>query len=475
MRFKEFKNIITEGTKGRQADIPSFDEPGYFTVGDSHSNGISDYGRGKTWKALGMDGASAFDSMHLAAIEKIPAGSVVAISLGANDLGKRNEKGTAIPQIVSQVKKIVDAADAKSLQVIYLLPTSTAPNKPQDPKRNELRQALQSAINTTIVDLGEASPNDTMGVHLSPAGYSSIARQISGQYKPKGIGINIGNPNQEPGSPSTKDRIKNDTNLVQGPPYPLEKQEEVKKIQTSLQELGYNVGRTGIDGKYGPFTAAAVAAFKKDYNVEGNGSKFDKQSYDTLAKLQAGQIARVKEPTRSNTTQGAELNIAAMTSVENIDRARNIADDFLGRTLNEDEWKHLIQTTTAESSPNQQEMAQIAAVILNRTRVKYGGKSTVVDIVYAPGQFQPVTGEYNRKTKQWSGPNRNFLTPVNQTRLAQIIDAYIKYLPTADKTFMNFTSANPNAYSGPEGRKFLNKMIASGGEKIGGTIFGTIT
>ena len=49
MRFNEFKTIITEATKGKQADMPSFSEPGYFTVGDSHSNGIGNYGRGNTW------------------------------------------------------------------------------------------------------------------------------------------------------------------------------------------------------------------------------------------------------------------------------------------------------------------------------------------------------------------------------------------------------------------------------------------
>ena len=120
MRFNEFKNLITEAQKGAQASVAQFNEPGYFTVGDSHSNGVGNYGRGKTWKALGMDGASAFDPMHPAAIAKIPSGSVVAISLGANDLGSK-----PIPQIVSQVNKIIGDAKERGLEVVYLLPTAT--------------------------------------------------------------------------------------------------------------------------------------------------------------------------------------------------------------------------------------------------------------------------------------------------------------------------------------------------------------
>jgi len=39
---------------------------------------------------------------------------------------------------------------------------------------------------------------------------------------------------------------------------------------------------------------------------------------------------------------------------------------------------------------------------------------------------------------------------------------------------LNFTSANPAAYKTASGRKFLDKMYASGGTKIGGTVFGTV-
>lgn len=468
MRFNEFRILLTEGNKGVQADEPNFDVPGYFAIGDSHSNGISNYGRGKTWKALGMDGASAISAWHLSQIKKIPKGSVVAISLGANDALSQPPA-----KIVSAVQNVISAAEAQGLSVVYLLPTTatTEKRKGDIEKREAVRTALSSAINVPIYDLGVATAND--GVHHQPGKYSSIGNQIVSDHKVKSTGVKLGPADQEPGAPKVKDRITQSDNLEQGPPYPSDQKDEVIKMQQALQELGYNIGRTGIDGKFGPFTAAAVAAFKKDYSIKSPSSSFSASDFDVLNKINAGQIERVKNVTKVNNS-GAELDIPALTSVENVEKAKKTAEEYLGRTMNDDEWKHLIQTITAESTSNPNEMAQIAGVILNRTRVGYGGKRTVVDVVWAPGQFEPVTGQYNKKTGKWSGPNRNFLTPVGNNRLAQIIDAIIKYLPNSDKEFFNFTSANPAAYSSPGGRKFLDKMIASGGVKIGGTIFGTV-
>jgi len=72
------------------------------------------------------------------------------------------------------------------------------------------------------------------------------------------------------------------TTLVMGPPFPEEDMQEVKKMQAKLEELGYPVGVTGIDGKYGMRTAKAVRAWKMDFRVRG--SAFDMTSSD-LEKL----------------------------------------------------------------------------------------------------------------------------------------------------------------------------------------------
>lgn len=84
---------------------------------------------------------------------------------------------------------------------------------------------------------------------------------------------------QEPNRRSNTDP---DT-LRMGPPYPAELEHTVSIIQNRLEDLGYGVGRHGSDGKYGPATARAIAAFKKDFNISGGGAIFTKSDADRLA------------------------------------------------------------------------------------------------------------------------------------------------------------------------------------------------
>lgn len=84
---------------------------------------------------------------------------------------------------------------------------------------------------------------------------------------------------QEPNRPAESDP----ETLVMGPPYPSELEHTVSIIQNRLEELGYGVGATGSDGKYGPRTARAIAAFKKDFNRPGDGRTFTSADADALA------------------------------------------------------------------------------------------------------------------------------------------------------------------------------------------------
>lgn len=49
------------------------------------------------------------------------------------------------------------------------------------------------------------------------------------------------------------------------------KGEDVKVLQQKLKDLGYDIGRTGVDGKFGLKTAAAVKAFQKNKNLKVDG------------------------------------------------------------------------------------------------------------------------------------------------------------------------------------------------------------
>ena len=47
--------------------------------------------------------------------------------------------------------------------------------------------------------------------------------------------------------------------------------EYVTLLQTKLIQLGYDVGATGADGRYGAKTEAAVKAFQKDHGLVADG------------------------------------------------------------------------------------------------------------------------------------------------------------------------------------------------------------
>jgi len=72
--------------------------------------------------------------------------------------------------------------------------------------------------------------------------------------------------------------------------YPEEEKEQVSQVQHILSVLGYDVGPTGVDGKYGSNTARAVAAFKSDYNIPGGGDVFGEPSLQAIEKLGRGEL-----------------------------------------------------------------------------------------------------------------------------------------------------------------------------------------
>lgn len=81
---------------------------------------------------------------------------------------------------------------------------------------------------------------------------------------------------QEPNRPAQ-------SGLEAGPPYPKEDVDAVRSLQSQLQKLGYSVGSTGIDGKYGPRTTRAVRAFKQENNIKGDGLTISADELKTLA------------------------------------------------------------------------------------------------------------------------------------------------------------------------------------------------
>ena len=96
-------------------------------------------------------------------------------------------------------------------------------------------------------------------------------------------------------STDTNNKTDKDKGVLRsGPPYPKEDEQAVKKLQNLLSNAGYSVGSTGVDGKYGPRTSRAVQAFKKDYNLGGNGFSVDEKALDLLDKVDSGVVPMAK-------------------------------------------------------------------------------------------------------------------------------------------------------------------------------------
>jgi len=102
---------------------------------------------------------------------------------------------------------------------------------------------------------------------------------------------NDGNRGEQEPNKSANDLA---SGLQAGPPYPQEDIAAVKELQKALQSAGYSVGSTGVDGKYGPRTARAIAGFKKDYGVKGDGQQVDDFALTTIKGVSSGKIPKVK-------------------------------------------------------------------------------------------------------------------------------------------------------------------------------------
>ena len=78
--------------------------------------------------------------------------------------------------------------------------------------------------------------------------------------------------------------------------------DEVKKLQQSLVNAGYNIGPTGVDGNYGPATTAAVKKYQQDKGLKADGIAGN----ETLSSLYStGKTTPQASPTSTNKTAPA--------------------------------------------------------------------------------------------------------------------------------------------------------------------------
>lgn len=433
MRYSDFK--IVERKLSEQAQT--------YVIGDSHA------------RAMGGSNNLAADGARLDAIasqaQRVPEGSDVYMTGGHNDVA-----GGAQPQaIANQVKSIIDSLLDKDCEVFYILFPEGTSNTNQE-NMAPTRQAINSAVSVSQ-DLDGCSMQSD-GIHCNLNAYRNIAQ---------------GQPTRsDSNDPSGTD------GLEAGPPYPQEDMEAVRALQTKLEELGYSVGSTGIDGKYGPRTSRAVSAYKTDFNVT-NGDRGRSISAAEITAMQSAEKKDDPTPT-GNTSRAPDVELGDLADIENLPQAKEVVEEYLGKPVSDEDMNMLIRAVASEASRNNLERAAVAAVILNRVRENHSNYGASMRAqLYAPGQFQAVTGTRtgprdSEGRRTWTGPSRNYTNMSSQTA-AEVIGTIIQNLADQNRTWMNFTSNNPNAYGAGTNRNFMYAMRRSpGAEVIGQTVFGTV-
>lgn len=449
MRFSEFKFL-------KEAAATS----NYYTIGDSHAVAVATAG-GKNWVNLAIGGRSSTDQAMLANIAKIPKGAVVLVSQGANDTAnamKASEQSKKPPkdpkQIASSVANVVNKVQAQGATVIFMLFPNGPGRGPGLAKyyggdyQEDVRNAIKSAVgNVEIIDINGKPLTD--GVHATMGVYKEVANEVTTKYKSK---------SQVPVSGKPSDFAVGKITTNRGP--------EVADLQKSLVALGYPLPKFGVDGIRGPETSAAIREFQKSNGLATTGTPDE----ETIAKL--NDTLKSKPEIATKLTKSTQADVKSKASVaplevsnENISAAKESAEKFLGRAMDDNEWNYLLRATVSEASPNTKEQAYVMGVILNRTRSGKWGNS-IVSVLTAKNQFQAVTG-----TKFDPGPSANFTRGPNKTQLASIIKGAIEILPSVDKSLMNFTAASTAAYGPGTNLGFRDTLLAKGGQQIGGTIF----
>jgi len=162
MRFNEFKSFLREDKKKTYA------------IGDSHANAIAKAGG---FVNLTKDGRRVERPENQAAVDQVLPGSVVVVSLGANNMLDENKDS-----IADQIADLLQTLVSKKCKVYYILFAET--DNPKYAKdRNRLRTAVQSAIpsSVNVIDMGRLSIKNGDGVHANGGWYNSTAQTIKSE------------------------------------------------------------------------------------------------------------------------------------------------------------------------------------------------------------------------------------------------------------------------------------------------------
>ena len=475
MRFNEFKIVLKE------------DAAKFYTIGDSHAVAVATAG-GKDWINLAIGGKSSTDAGMLANIAKVPKGATVLVSQGANDTAnamkaaEQTKKPPKDPKaIATNVANVVNKVQAQGATVIFMLFPNGPGRGPGLAKyyggdyQADVRDAIKAAINVEIIDINGKPLTD--GVHATMGVYKEVANQV----KAKG-GITLGPAGATPGAPTTKDKQGSADNMKPGEDKMAHAaatqslsvptgniNPAVADIQKVLLALGYKLPKHGVDGARGPETRNAVKEFQRDNNLTVDGDPGPETIGAMNRLIATKKIAFVKSTPADvkgkfvSATDPQDVGDIMNNDDPAVASARKSAEKYLGREMSDEEWTALVKVTAAEEADTKA-MAWVMAAILNRTNRGTWGNS-VVSVVSAPYQFEPVTGASGREKRL------NTLPIPSGRKLNAILVGAKEILPSVPNKIVNFTSNIDAAYKGRASISYKDKLLAKGGEVVGNSIF----
>lgn len=473
MRFAEFKLLLES-------------KDNVVVIGDSIAVGIggaSPYAEGGISTVEVLNRVTAFVRSGKA------KGSTVILSSGASNSspielegGIKKPGNGGLGPVAQQIKVLKDAGatvvlvGTGSKKSIAFPGTSWTGGKKYVVDLTGVNDQLESIASAAGVKfLGPLEQYDP-GMH---SGKGDGIHPYSGYSKLKQAGINsapVSNTKdkQEQGSKPTDVKAEKISKLS----IPTGRRgTEVADVQKALVALGYKLPNHGIDGMRGPETSAAVKQFQQENGLDVDGDPGPNTINALNNAMQKRGITITKSTTadvKAGTVQTYELDDADIKKYGSIPQtkmtmqARTSAEQYLGRTISDDEWDYLLRATSAESSFNVKSYAMVMGSILNRARE--AGKNGIISALMARNQFQAVTGTAADGHK----PSAHFVRGPNADQLKAMSVAAIEYLPKVSREQKNFTATNPAAYGPGTNIAYLDQMRSKkGGSEIAGSAFNT--
>jgi hypothetical protein len=168
------------------------------------------------------------------------------------------------------------------------------------------------------------------------------------------------------------------------------------------------------------------------------------QTYLLPGEKQSGTSTTVSSPTSQTTS--TETSFQPDNTIQCYDKAKKAAEDYLGRSIADNEWKMLIATVKAEAGLfSTKEKVWVAACILNRVRNRAAYGNSIIQAITAPYQFQAVTG-----VKGDPLPSPSFVQGPSRKEQQEIYCGMATYLTTQQipTTYEYFVSNLDSAYKG---------------------------